>query len=150
MRYVGDDAEFYGVEVSSEFDLMSFAGGQLVLGVFGDTIRGKLKDGGDVPRLPPYRVGARLAWDSPSSELWARVVDAGAQDRPGNNEEPTRGYTRWDLGADFEVALQQTTLTLFVELKNVTDEEIRLSTSFLREVAPEAGRSVELGMRWMF
>ncbi|MEH6569102.1 MAG: TonB-dependent receptor [Halioglobus sp.] len=149
LRYVDDGAKFYGVEVSSEFDLIPVAGGQLVLGVFGDTIRGTLKDAGDVPRLPPYRVGARLAWHSPASEWWASVVDAGAQDRPGNNEEPTRGYTRWDLGADFEVPLQRGTLTLFLELKNITDEEIRLSTSFLRDVAPEAGRSVELGMRLM-
>lgn len=149
LRYVRDGATFYGAELSSEFDLVPVAGGQLVLGVFGDTIRGTLKDAGNVPRLPPYRVGARLAWQSPTSELWAKVVDAGAQDRPGDNEEATQGYTRWDLGADLQVPLQQGTLTLFVELKNITDEEIRLSTSFLREVAPEAGRSIELGMRLM-
>ena len=149
LRYVGDSAQFYGLELSSRFELITLAGGQLVLGLFGDIIRGELKRAGDVPRLPPYQVGARMAWAGQNSELWARVVNAGAQDRPGENEESTRGYTRWDIGADFEIPMQQKTLVVFLELKNITDEEIRLSTSFLRDVAPEAGRSVELGMRLM-
>ena len=41
-------------------------------------------------------------------------------------------------------------MNLFLYFHNVTDEEIRLSTSFLRDVAPEAGFSVEAGVRWMF
>jgi iron complex outermembrane receptor protein len=35
-------------------------------------------------------------------------------------------------------------------MRNLADEEIRLSTSFLRDVAPEAGRSVEAGLRYTF
>ena len=41
-------------------------------------------------------------------------------------------------------------MTLFLALNNITDEEIRLSTSFLRDIAPEAGFSVEAGIRWLF
>lgn len=40
------------------------------------------------------------------------------------------------------MSLDSRELTLLIEFKNITDEEIRLSTSFLRDVAPEAGRSV--------
>ncbi|MFT6957457.1 MAG: iron complex outermembrane receptor protein, partial [Halieaceae bacterium] len=39
---------------------------------------------------------------------------------------------------------------LFLKLKNISDEEIRLSTSFLRDIAPEAGRSIEAGVRFNF
>ena len=42
------------------------------------------------------------------------------------------------------------TLLAFVKLKNITDEEIRLSTSFLRNYAPQPGESIEAGIRLMF
>ena len=45
---------------------------------------------------------------------------------------------------------QDRELLLFAKWNNITDEEIRLSTSFLRDVAPEAGESIEVGVRLMF
>lgn len=48
------------------------------------------------------------------------------------------------------MTLDSRELAVFLEFKNITDEEIRLSTSFLRDVAPEADRSAELGVRLMF
>lgn len=129
---------------------MALTQGRLALGLFGDSIRGKLDNAVDVPRLPPDRVGARLDWSDDRMLLWTRLIRAGAQDRPGENERPTDAYTRWDLGAEYRMPLDSRELTLFLDFKNITDEEIRLSTSFLRDVAPEAGRSVELGVRLMF
>ncbi len=150
LAYVQEDAEFYGVEVNGQFGLGSFAGGEFRLGVFGDVTRGKLDNGEFVPRLPPRRIGGRLSWGNDALELWTRVVEASSQDRPGVNEEPTDGYTRWDLGADYRLPLGDNELTLFFAARNLADEEIRLSTSFLRDVAPEAGRSIEAGLRFRF
>jgi iron complex outermembrane receptor protein len=148
--YTQQDAEFYGVEVDSRFTLASFAGGDLRLGVFGDSIRGKLDSGADAPRLPPLRVGGKLSWSSEHWELWGRVLDAAEQDRPGVNEESTDAYTRWDLGAEYRLPFAESEMVAFVNFRNITDEEIRLSTSFLRDVAPEAGRSIEAGIRFSF
>jgi iron complex outermembrane recepter protein len=36
---------------------------------------------------------------------------------------------------------------VFLRARNLLDDEIRNSTSFLRAFMPEAGRSVELGLR---
>lgn len=148
-RYSQRDAEFYGVEVDSEFTVARLGAGQLRLGLFGDSIRGKLDDD-DVPRMPPRRIGGRLSWSSDSWELWGSVLDAARQDRPGVNEEPTDGYTRWDLGGEYRLPFDSSEMVAFVHVRNITDEEIRLSTSFLRDVAPEAGRSVEAGIRFRF
>ncbi len=83
--------------------------------------------------------------------LYASVLDADDQDKPGPNEEATEGYTRWDAGAEYRLPLSGSgEMVLFAKLKNITDEEIRLSTSFLREVAPEPGRSIEAGLRLRF
>ena len=79
------------------------------------------------------------------------VLHATDQDDPGAFETATDGYTRWDLGADYRWQLgAQRELLAFVKWKNISDEEIRLSTSFLRNVAPEAGSSLEAGLRFSF
>ncbi|MCB1678065.1 MAG: TonB-dependent receptor [Halioglobus sp.] len=150
MAYTQGDAEFYGVEFDSEFTLAAPVGGQLLLKVFGDSVRGTLDTGADAPRLPPLRVGARLAWEGERLSLWARVVDAAEQDRPGVNEADTPGYTRWDLGADYRWPMGEREVELFAAVTNLGDADIRLSTSFLRDIAPEAGRSLELGLRCVF
>jgi len=149
--YVKDDAKFYGAELDSEFDLTYLAGGDLRLGVFGDVIYGELDQGGDVSRLPPARIGSRLSWSAERIELWTQLLYAGDQDKPGDFERSSASYTRWDMGGEYRLAIGNgSELIVFAELNNIGDEEIRLSTSFLRDIAPEAGRSAELGLRYLF
>lgn len=150
LSYQQADARFQGLELESEFSLAVVAGGTVLLSLFGDVIRGDLESGADVPRLPPRRLGGRLSWQGEALELWARGVDVAEQKRAGFNEADTAAYRRWDLGADYRLAVAAGELTLFVTLQNLQDEEIRLSTSFLRDVAPEAGRSIEAGLRYRF
>jgi iron complex outermembrane receptor protein len=79
------------------------------------------------------------------------VLDAADQDNPGDFETETDGYTRWDLGADYRFQFAgETGLLVFLKWKNIGDEEIRHSTSFLRNYAPEAGESIEAGVRLTF
>jgi iron complex outermembrane receptor protein len=54
------------------------------------------------------------------------------------------------MGGEYRLPLAGGELVSFVTLNNVGDEEIRLSTSFLRDVAPEAGRAIEAGIRYSF
>ena len=96
------------------------------------------------------RVGGRLSWQSDQWRVWGRVLDAADQDNPGENEEATNGYTRWDAGIEYRLQTNEWDLLAFAKFNNISDEEIRLSTSFLRDVAPEAGRGVELGVRYSF
>jgi len=77
------------------------------------------------------------------------VTHAFEQDRVATAEEATESYTRWDLGAEWTVDAGQQ-WTVFASLNNVTDEEIRFSTSFLKDIAPEAGRGIEIGFRGAF
>ncbi len=149
--YEQDDADFYGMEFESSFELASLAGGNVTLGVFGDMIVGDFDSAGDVPRLPPMRIGSELSWRSDAIGTYLKVLNASDQDNPGDFETETDGYTRWDAGVDYNVQFSgNTQLLAFLKLKNITDEEIRLSTSFLRNFAPQAGRSVEAGVRLTF
>jgi iron complex outermembrane receptor protein len=42
------------------------------------------------------------------------------------------------------------TATIFLRGRNLLDEQIRNSTSFLRSFSPEPGRSIELGVELTF
>ena len=82
---------------------------------------------------------------------FVRVITADDQDDAGDFETDTDGYTRWDAGVDYRFDLYgDTELLTFVKWKNIGDEEIRLSTSFLRNYAPQAGESIEAGIRFSF
>jgi iron complex outermembrane receptor protein len=150
LAYTQTDARFAGLEVDSRFLVASFGDADLTFGLFGDVIDAELDGGDDVPRLPPARIGARAALAADDWRIWSRFLYAADQDNPGVNEAPTDSYQRWDLGSEYTFALGGAQLLLSLEVNNLTDEDIRLSTSFLRGVAPEAGRSVIGTLRYSF
>ena len=140
------DATFWGVEVELNFPLTDY----LYLTVFGDTIDGDFQGNGDAPRMPPTRIGSKLDYTGNNWSAYVSVLHAGEQDRPGDFELPTDSYMRWDMGLEYSVALDNSDLMLFARGRNLGDEEIRLSTSYLRGFAPEAGRSLEVGVRFRY
>ena len=149
--YRQDDADFAGFELESDWFLTDVWSGELRLGVTADYVVAEFDEGGDVPRLPPFRVGSELLWQDGNLTTWVKVMNAGDQDDPGDFETQTDGYTRWDAGIEYRLEFGESSeLMTFLKWKNIGDDEIRLSTSFLRNYAPEAGESVEAGIRYSF
>ena len=149
-RYEQTDAVFSGLELTSVWALGEFASGDMALTFNGDVSRGKLDSGlGFVPRMPANRLFAQLDWRGDELYVWARTIHAFEQDRVAVNEEPTQSYTKLDAGLEW-VPSQASDWTLFASLRNITDEEIRLHTSFLKDIAPEQGRGFEIGIRGQF
>jgi len=146
-RHQQVDASFSGAELEATLLVTD----NLSLQIFADTINGRLDGNGDAPRMPPSRIGGRLDYTMGSWSAFVSVLDAARQNNPGQFELETDGYTRWDIGANYSMPISESSeLTLFARGRNLTDEEIRLSTSFLRGFAPEAGRSVEVGLRFSY
>ena len=152
LHYEQQDAKFYGVEFEAGWTVLASGSSTLDLTLFGDSIRGEFDDNADVPRLPPLRVGGRVDYRVGDWSSYVSVINAADQDKPGLNETETDGYTRWDLGMDYRLPglKPEHSALAFLKVNNVTDEEIRLSTSFLRNYAPEAGRSIIGGIRYQF
>jgi len=146
-EYQQDNARFSGLEVDANWQLNDYLG----VRVFGDNIRGKFANTGDVPRMPTSRLGAEMRLEGNEWSVYGTVIHALAQDRPGDFELVTDSWTRLDVGADYTLHAGRTgELMLFVKGRNLGDEEIRLPTSYLRGFAPEAGRSLETGVRYRF
>lgn len=139
-------ARFHGAEAELELPLHD----RLSFSVFGDVVRARLKNSGDVPYVPPARMGAALnqEWGQLDAEL--QVVHAFSQRRAGVFEEGTDGYTRVDLSLGYRIPVDDREVLLFVNGRNLTNEAIRNATSHLRDVAPEPGRSIEAGVRFTF
>jgi iron complex outermembrane receptor protein len=147
LAYTQDDARFYGLEMNADFTLAP----RYKLSVFGDLVRGQFDSLGEVPRMPPARIGTELRYSADDWAVYGSVQHAFAQQRAGRFEFGTDAWTRVDFGADYTLKTGNTgTVLLFVRGHNLTNEEIRLSTSYLRGFAPEAGRSLETGVRYTF
>jgi iron complex outermembrane receptor protein len=145
--YTQDDARFFGVEMNVDFHLTP----RYELSVFGDMVRGDFDNLGDAPRMPPARIGTELRYKGDGWTVFGNVQHASRQSRAGQFEIGTDAWTRLDLGADYTLkAGADGKVLLFVRGHNLTNEDIRLSTSYLRGFAPEAGRSLETGIRYTF
>lgn len=121
------------------------------LRVFGDTARGTLDDVGDVPRMSPTRAGATVDYSSGAWSGFATMLAVRRQDRVAALETPTSGYRRLDAEIAYRMRLdEQATLQLFLQGRNLLNDEIRQHTSFIKDVAPQPGRSVLAGVRGRF
>ncbi|WP_213998953.1 TonB-dependent receptor [Arsukibacterium sp.] len=116
----------------------------------GDYVRARLQSGGDLPRTPPLRVAAELAYEQDAISADIRATRYFKQDKVAQMEQATAGYTLLDASVSyrFDVGMQE--LTLYLKGQNLTDETARVHTSFLKDVAPLPGRSLALGLRGRF
>ncbi len=142
------DAIFRGFEAKTVFTLMENHHGVIDLTLFSDYTRGSFRKGGDVPRMPPLRYGFQLGYDKEDWSTSVRLTRGEAQTNAGENESATDGYLLLDLAAQYRLAgFDDSEVLLFAKGKNLLDENIRNSTSYLRNFAPEPGRSAEVGIR---
>ncbi|MBD2858313.1 TonB-dependent receptor [Spongiibacter sp. KMU-158] len=151
LSYQQQDADFVGVEYELKIALLPASyNNQIELRLYGDRISAELASGEDVPRLPPSRNGLALSW---SYQDWSASIDylhASKQDKPGANENPTESYNRVDADISWRWQYQSQSYIWSLKARNLGDEEIRSSSSFIRDAAPEPGRSLELAFRWEF
>lgn len=149
-RMTQGDALFRGVE--AEFSLpISQSGTHFTeLSVFGDYVRATLDDNGNVPRIPPMRYGAQIAHSHSSWLYKVRVTQVAEQSKVAINETASDAYTQVNASVDYHSNWQGGEFTLFAKANNLLDESIRNHASVLKDVAPEAGRSLLLGLRFEF
>ncbi|MDD5227304.1 MAG: TonB-dependent receptor [Methylococcales bacterium] len=141
-------AIFKGFEAKTVFPLMQNHYGAVDLTLFGDYTRGTFENGKDVPRMPPLRYGAQINYEKNDWSSNLRFTRGEAQTHAGENETTTPAYLLLNIGTQYKLAsFANSEILLFAKGKNLLDENIRSSVSYLRNFAPEAGRSAEVGVR---
>jgi iron complex outermembrane recepter protein len=149
-QYRQQDANFSGAELELTIPLAD----QWSLRLFGDSVNAKFDraTGANayVPRIPPMRYGSALDFAKNNWKANLSMTHATAQDNPGANQTPTDAYTRMDANLSYTIDADSFNYLIFLKGTNLLNEEIRNSASFLREIAPEGGRGVQLGLRVSF
>ena len=116
----------------------------------GDYIRARLNGGGNLPRTPPLRVSAELAYEQDAISADVRATRYMKQDKTATLETATDGYTLLDASVSYRFNLSTAQLTAYLKGQNLTDEDVRVHTSFLKDSTPLPGRSVAFGVRGSF
>lgn len=116
----------------------------------GDYIRARVNGGGDLPRTPPLRFATELAYEQDAISADVRATRYMKQDKTAALETTTDGYTLLDASVSYRFNLGSSQLTAYLKGQNLTDELVRVHTSFLKDIAPLSGRSVALGVRGSF
>jgi iron complex outermembrane receptor protein len=150
-HFVARDAVFYGGEADLMFHLMESEAGHLHLDLGSDYVHAQqTTDDEPLPRIPPLRVSAGLRYEHDRWAAGVGVRHAFRQDRVAANETETAGYTRVGADLSYRWRAAGADWELFARGTNLTDEEARVSTSFLKDVAPLPGRSLTAGVRLAF
>ena len=151
-RYSQADATFTGFEIEGSVTVAEWSAGSLQIGAFFDTVSPNLDVSGNdnLPLIPPNRTGVSLEFSG--NRLTANVdyVRAAEQDDVSEFELPSDSYD--DLRARIAWRLNpgDMSVDLFLAGRNLTDDEQRLHTSVVKDLAPQQGRTIEVGMNMRF
>jgi iron complex outermembrane recepter protein len=117
-----------------------------------DLVRGVVlgDDDQNLPRITPARsrVGLRHSWQNYESNLSAQFVEP--QERVSDFELPTRGYVMLNADAKYGFSFNDNRYELFSYATNLLNQEARVHTSFLKDLAPLRGRAFFAGLRLYF
>ncbi len=145
------DADFQGAELELRYDLGRFSSGHWQISGFADTVRAELSDNSNVPRIPPQRIGMAVDWDHNSWVANISWVHAASHTRIADYETRTPDYDLLNADLSYLLPIEGTSeWEVFVKAHNLLDEDIRNSTSFLKDQAPQIGRNFVLGLRAYF
>lgn len=151
-RYTQAGARFTGLDFELGAELVRWDQGSLTYKLFFDTVKAKLDGGrGNIPRIPATRYGVGIEWlqGKFSAALDYRYVDR--QDDVAEFETATSSY--YDLALYLSAKIVDTTTqnaVIFLRGSNLTDQEQRNHTSFVKAFAPNKGRSITGGVRFSF
>lgn len=140
------DAVLHGFELQVAWQTTD----NLKLDFFADYVKARLKDGGALPRTSPMRVGSHVAYTLDNFRADLDITYFAKQDDISTFETETDGYTLVDASITYDIPLGDIDLSVYLSGENLTDEEARVHTSFLKDIAPRPGRNFAFGVRGYF
>jgi iron complex outermembrane receptor protein len=151
MLYTQRGARFHGAEGHAEFELLQHARGDLHLNFVGDWVRAKFDGaGGNVPRIPPWRLGSGFSWQGARVDASLFLRYSGRQDKPGAAATPTRSFTNLDAQFAWRPWLARPGVELSLVGRNLTDSRQRNAVALNKDEVMLPGRDLRLVLRVHF
>lgn len=142
IKYTQADATLRGLEAEVMWQFDEFWSATF----YGDYVRASLKSAGNLPRISPRRVGARIDTElAPGVDIKVDYYRVSSQDRIADHETVTPGYTMLNASLSYDLADDGRYL-LFVSGSNLLNREVRSHSSFLSDVIPMPGRNISAGV----
>lgn len=149
VEYRQDDALLRGFEASVGVQATE----ALQVTLFGDSVRGKLRNGGgDLPRIPADRYGVRLE-QRLTSQLTGELESyrVRRQDNTAAHETTTGGYSMLNAGLSYRGhSVGGMDYLLYARANNLLDDKARQHTSYIKDEVLLPGRNLTVGMRLSF
>jgi iron complex outermembrane receptor protein len=148
MNYTQLGAKFWGAEGKATIGLAEKSAGSLQAVLLGDFVRARLDDGaGNVPRIPPWHLGAGLTWDAGAIDAGVFAKYSGRQTDTAFAETPTPGFLSLDAQLGWRPVASHPGLELVLIGRNLTDSTQRNSVAFNKDEVELPGRDVRLVFR---
>lgn len=148
LDYSQVDATFYGAEGKSSIQLLKRSTGTLEAKFIADYVRARLSDGaGNVPRIPPYHIGAGLNWQSDRVDGGFLLKYAGAHTEVATAETPTGGFMSLDMNLGWRPLAANPDFEIALVGHNLTNTAQRNSVALNKDVVLLQGRDVRLLFR---
>jgi iron complex outermembrane receptor protein len=147
-NYEQVDAIFYGFEVDSKKKIGATPFNVIVRG---DLVRAKDTDSGkNLPRISPPRATLGLEWAKDRILADVEAQYNFEQTKTSPDEKRTDSFTLLNAGMTYDLIQFSGKYSFFGRVKNILNQEARLHTSTLKEIAPMAGRHVVAGVQFTY
>jgi iron complex outermembrane receptor protein len=143
-------AHFRGAEGEASYELTRSGAGTLSAKVLADYTRATLSGGGNVPRIPPYRVGGGLTWQGKAVDANFLYLYVGRQDKFGVFDTPTPHYNQLNAEVAWRPFAAHPGIEFSVVGQNLTNDVQRAATSLNKDVVELPGRNVRFVLRFAF
>lgn len=143
------DATFYGFETTGEYDVAEIWRGTFGVSARYDFTRARFENGGNVPRIPPHRLGSGLYYRDGAWRISITALHAFRQDEIAINETLTKGYTLVGTEITYTTRLSPggtagPELTIGLKGDNLLDDDVRNHSSFKKDEVLQPGRNGRL------
>lgn len=141
-------AWFRGAEAEAHFALYKADTTRFELRALADYTRATLNDGGgNVPRIPPYRVGGGADYQSDVLDAGVMFVRAGRQDKPGAFDTPTAGFNQLTARFALRPFRAYPGIQLAVVGQNLTNDVQRNAAALNKDAVILPGRNIRIVLR---
>ncbi len=147
LNYRQQGAHFYGAEGEASYELAKSSAGTLSAKVLADYTRATLNLGGNVPRIPPYRVGGGLTWRSKPVDASILYLYVGKQDKFGAFDTPTAHYNQLNAQIAWRPFSDHQGIELAIVGQNLTNDVQRAATALNKDEVVMPGRNVRFVLR---
>lgn len=148
LSYTQRGALFRGAEGHAQIELLRHPAGDLHLDLLADTVRATLSgDAGNVPRIPPWRVGTGLSWQGERFDASVNIRYSAKQDRTAADETPTGSFVNVDAEFAWRPLSGRRNVEVVLAGHNLTDRLQRNAVALNKDEVILPGRDLRLMIR---